>query len=56
VNVENIGSRKVAEKCGFKYEGLKRQAAYTKGKYEDIELLSLLREECPSLKEILSII
>jgi len=50
---ENIPSRKVAEKSGFKYEGLKRQAVFTNGKYEDIELLSLLREECPSLKEVL---
>ncbi len=43
----NIASRKIAEKCGFVYEGLKRQAVFSRGKYEDIELLSLLREECP---------
>lgn len=55
VSVGNIGSRKIAEKCGFKYEGLKRQAVFSRGKYEDIELLSLLREECPSLREVLSI-
>ena len=55
VSVGNVASRKVAEKCGFKYEGLKRQALFSRGKYEDIELLSLLRAECPSLSEVLSI-
>lgn len=55
ISVENVASRRVAEKCGFKYEGLKRQAIYSRGKYDDIELLSLIREECPSLDEVLSI-
>jgi len=55
VSVGNIASRKVAEKCGFKYEGLKRQAVYNKGKYNDIELFSLIREECHSLRDVLSI-
>ena len=50
----NIASRKVAEKCGFKYEGLKRQAIFSRGKYEDAELFSLIREECPSLRDVLS--
>ncbi|MBS4538392.1 GNAT family N-acetyltransferase [Clostridium sp. D2Q-11] len=49
----NIGSRRVAEKCGFKYEGLKRGANYKNGKYENCELLGLLREECPSLEEVI---
>ena len=55
ISVENVASRKVAEKCGFKFEGLKRQAIYSRGKYEDIDLLSLIREECPSLDEVLSL-
>ena len=42
----NIASRRVAEKCGFIYEGLKRQAVFSKGRYEDIELFSILKEEC----------
>lgn len=46
MSVENSASRKVAEKCGFKFEGLKRQAIFSRGKYEDVQLLSLLREEC----------
>lgn len=54
VSVGNAASRKVAEKCGFIFEGLKRQACWKRGKYEDIELFSLLREECQSFKEALS--
>ena len=50
---DNIGSRRVAEKSGFVYEGLKRQAVFSKGNYEDIELFALLREDCPSLNEVL---
>ena len=42
---ENIGSKKVAEKCGFKFEGTMRGCTYEAGKYLDIELFSLLRAE-----------
>lgn len=52
VSVGNTASRKVAEKCGFKFEGIKRQAVYSRGKYEDIELFSIIREECTSLKDV----
>lgn len=45
VSKNNIPSRRVAEKCGFSYEGLKRQAVFTRGKYEDIELFALIRED-----------
>jgi [ribosomal protein S5]-alanine N-acetyltransferase len=51
---DNIPSRRVAEKCGFKYEGLKRQAVFSRGKYHDSELFSLIREECQSLEQVLS--
>ena len=49
----NIGSRKVAEKCGFIYEGTMRGATYLRGKYHDLELFSLLRDECLPLETIL---
>lgn len=42
---ENIGSKKVAEKCGFKFEGTLRQCTYEGGKYLDIDMFSLLRNE-----------
>lgn len=54
VSTENLPSRRVAEKCGYKFEGVKRQAIYSRGKYHDIDLLSLTREDCPSLKEALN--
>ena len=50
---ENISSCKVAEKCGFKYEGTMRKATYHDGKYHDLNLFSLLREECPPLSNLL---
>jgi RimJ/RimL family protein N-acetyltransferase len=43
----NSGSRRVAEKCGFKSEGTMRQAVYHMGRPVDLELFSLLREERP---------
>jgi RimJ/RimL family protein N-acetyltransferase len=51
--VGHAASRRVAEKCGYRYEGTLRQAAYSGGKHVDLELLSLLKEECPRLSEIL---
>lgn len=46
----NVGSRRVAEKCGFVYEGTMRQATYNRGCYHDLELFSLLRSEAASLE------
>jgi RimJ/RimL family protein N-acetyltransferase len=43
----NEGSRRVAEKCGFKSEGVLRQAFFQKGRFVDIELFSLVRDEQP---------
>jgi RimJ/RimL family protein N-acetyltransferase len=50
----NIPSRRVAEKCGFQYEGTLRQATFNRGEYYDLELFSLLREECLSLTAVLA--
>ena len=49
----NKASRKVAEKCGFQYEGAQRQGNFLRGQYHDRETFSLLRSECPSLSEAL---
>lgn len=49
----NVASRKVAEGCGFVYEGTMRRATFHNGKYHDLELFSLLREECPTLDTLL---
>ena len=49
----NEGSRRVAEKCGYQYEGTMRKLGFLHGKWRDVELFSLMREECPSLTEAL---
>lgn len=50
---ENIPSRKTAEKCGFTYEGTMRKAVFCKGKYYDLDLLSIMRKECPDFSEVM---
>ena len=50
---ENVASRKVAEKCGFKYEGTMRKAVFCKGRFFDLDLLSIMREECPGFHEVI---
>jgi len=41
----NLASKRVAEKCGFKYEGAARGAFFHRGRHQDIEEYSLLRHE-----------
>jgi len=53
-HVDNTAARRVAEKCGYKLEGTLRQLFFTRGKYVDYALYSLLRDECPSLAEATS--
>lgn len=50
---DNTGSRKVAEKCGFTFEGIKRQAVFSRGVYRDLAIYSMLRHECPSFTEMI---
>ncbi len=45
----NAASRRVAEKCGYQYEGTQRQAGFLHGHYQDRETFSLLRSDCPPL-------
>lgn len=42
---ENGASRRVAEKSGFRFEGVLRHAAFLQGKLVDLEMWALLREE-----------
>ncbi len=49
----NIGSRRVAEKCGFVFEGKMREAVFHRGKFYDLELLSMLRRDSKSLDSVL---
>ena len=42
---ENIGSRRVAEKCGYKHEGTARHALIMRGKPVDLEVYAITRED-----------
>ena len=50
----NAASRRVAEKCGYQYEGTQRQGGFLRGQYRDREILSLLRDDCPTLAAVLT--
>ena len=41
----NEASRRVAEKAGFRSEGILREAIFLRGRNQDLELFSLLRRE-----------
>ena len=41
----NIASERVAQKCGFTYEGTARQAMFQRGRHQDMKLYALLRNE-----------
>lgn len=45
----NAASRRVAEKCGFKYEGTARKALVIRGVPCDIDIFSMLRDEFEQL-------
>jgi len=42
---ENIGSYRVMEKAGMKFEGTLREQMFIKGKFQDLKLYSVLRRE-----------
>ncbi len=43
--VENIGSWSVAEKVGFKFEGIQKGDMYVNGKYHDSKIYCILKED-----------
>ena len=50
IHPDNAASKKVAEKCGFTYEGLMRGCWFHQGRYHDLEIWSLLRDEADDLR------
>jgi [ribosomal protein S5]-alanine N-acetyltransferase len=50
MHVHNHASRRVAEKCGFKHEGIQRGMVFVAGEYRDCHALSLLRSDWRALK------
>lgn len=52
---ENKGSVRVAEKCGYRLEGVAREAWYHRGRHLDMAVYSLLRPEFPvNLDEVMA--
>lgn len=50
----NTASRRVAEKGGFKYDGTLRRAGYNLGEYCDLDMFSLMKEDCPHFMEVIA--
>jgi ribosomal-protein-alanine N-acetyltransferase len=48
---ENGASKRMAEKCGYRFEGVARGAVFHRGAYRDMEVYSMLREEAPATLE-----
>lgn len=42
---ENIGSARVMEKSGMRFEGVLRQREFIKGEYEDLKLYAIINED-----------
>ena len=42
---ENLASRRVMEKCGMTFEGIRRHARFVKGAYVDVGICAILAEE-----------
>jgi ribosomal-protein-alanine N-acetyltransferase len=45
IHPDNAASKRIAEKCGYKYEGLARGAWFHRGRSRDVEVYALLRDE-----------
>jgi RimJ/RimL family protein N-acetyltransferase len=45
IHPDNAGSKRVAQKCGYKYEGVARGAWFHRGRNQDVEVHALLRDE-----------
>ncbi len=50
--VGNVGSQRVAEKAGFRREGVLRRAGYTHGGPVDLVVLSRIAEDAPSAASV----
>jgi len=45
IDPNNMASRRLAEKCGFRHEGTARGAWYHKGAHRDVEIYAILHED-----------
>lgn len=46
---DNLASINAAKKCGFKEEGILRKAVFKNGDYQDIKIMSIIREDFDQL-------
>lgn len=46
---ENIGSWRVMEKCGMKYEGTLREKVFIKERFRSMKMYSILKQEWKKL-------
>ncbi|MGM9647916.1 MAG: GNAT family N-acetyltransferase [Eubacteriales bacterium] len=49
--IENTPSRRVMERCGLSFEGVSRESMLVKGRYRDIGICALLRDEYFRLRQ-----
>ena len=45
IHPDNLASRRLAEKCGFRHEGTARGAWYNKGSHQDVEIYAILHSD-----------
>ena len=45
INADNLASLRMHTKCGYKKEGILRQALYKHGEFKDVVVMSILKEE-----------
>lgn len=51
INSDNAASLRIHEKCGYKKEGLLRQAIIKNGQFKDVVVMSILRENLSNKKQ-----
>jgi RimJ/RimL family protein N-acetyltransferase len=51
IPVQNEEALEIAQKCGYKFEGIARGAFFNRGKYVDLCVYAMLREERMEAKE-----
>ncbi|MBP7691160.1 MAG: GNAT family N-acetyltransferase [Anaerolineales bacterium] len=45
IHPDNLASRRLADKCGFRHEGTARGAWYHKGKHHEVEIYAILHDD-----------
>lgn len=51
IHPQNVASRRVAEKCGYRHEGTARGAWFHRGENQDVEVYAILRGEFEELSQ-----